>query len=274
MENGHTLKGQDWNNVAPRLGFAWTADRTGKTVIRGGYGMFYDRPSSAFINTVFSNYPFLREQEVTFPSRAVPMNSAWSQQDPQLGFNNYLPNRVVRAIGATGTYEIRDGTSVTRGADGTPNRTDPLTGQPILGNVAETFEFRAISRDLETPWIEQFGIGVQRELKPNLLLEVRYVGSRGHDLLESRAFNQPYDLNDPSTPDYIYERFNRAYVDAEFAQRCTECRGDGSRAWIRAGVWLCELGAGRDDRLQPQQRGPRQCHRVRVAGADPRVQLP
>ena len=37
-------------------------------VVRGGYGIFYDRPSAAFINTVFSNYPFLREQEVTFPA--------------------------------------------------------------------------------------------------------------------------------------------------------------------------------------------------------------
>ena len=125
---------------------------------------------------------------------------------------------MVRATGATGTYEIRDGTGVTRGADGTPNRTDPLTGQPILGNVAETFEFRAISRDLETPWIEQFGIGVQRELQPNLLLEARYVGSRGHNLLESRAFNQRYDLNDPSTPDYIFERFNQRVRRREFAR--------------------------------------------------------
>ena len=65
--NNHTLKGQDWNNVAPRLGFAWTPSQA--WVVRGGYGIFYDRPSAAFINTVFSNYPFLREQEVTFPAR-------------------------------------------------------------------------------------------------------------------------------------------------------------------------------------------------------------
>ena len=44
----------------------------GRWVVRGGYGIFYDRPSAAFINTVFSNYPFLREQEVTVPSRQVP----------------------------------------------------------------------------------------------------------------------------------------------------------------------------------------------------------
>ena len=71
-------------------------------VVRGGYGIFYDRPSAAFINTVFSNYPFLREQEVTFPGRAVPLNGAWSQQDPTFPFNQYLPNRVVRTAGADG----------------------------------------------------------------------------------------------------------------------------------------------------------------------------
>jgi hypothetical protein len=211
--NKHTLKGQDVDNLAPRLGFAWTPSASGRWVVRGGFGIFYDRPSAAFINTVFSNYPFLREQEVTFPSRQVPLNTAWSQQDPTYGFNRYLPNRVVRGPGAAGTYEIRDGTQVTRGADGTLNRTDPLTGQPILGNVAETFEFRAISRDLETPWLEQFGIGLQREIGRDLMIEARYVGSRGHKLLEARAFNQGYDLNDTSTPDYIYERFNTAYVD-------------------------------------------------------------
>ena len=212
--NNHTLNGQDWNNVAPRLGFAWTPGDTQKLVIRGGYGIFFDRPSAAFINTVFSNYPFLREQEVTFPGSTVPLNGAWSQQDPTFPFNQYLPNRIVRTTGATGTYQIRDGTNVTRGADGTLNPVDPATGQPTRGNIAETFEFRAIDRNLRTPYIQQYNFGIQRELGANLMLEVRYVGSKGTKLLEANAFNQGYDLNTADTPDHIFERFNQAYVAA------------------------------------------------------------
>jgi Carboxypeptidase regulatory-like domain len=60
----HTLNGQDWNNFQPRLGFAYSPSANGRLVVRGGYGVFYDRPSAAFMNTVFSNYPFLRESEV------------------------------------------------------------------------------------------------------------------------------------------------------------------------------------------------------------------
>ena len=211
-DNNHTLKGQDWNNVAPRVGFAWTPAQ--RWVVRGGYGIFYDRPSAAFINTVFSNYPFLREQEVTFPGSAVPMNRAWSQQDPNFPFNQYLPNRVVRTSGRNGTYQIRDGTEVTRGADGTPNPIDPLTGLPTHGNIAETFEFRAVDRDLHTPYVQQYNFGVQRELGKDLMVEVRYVGSRGNELLEARAFNQGFDLNSSDTPDHIFERFNQAYIAA------------------------------------------------------------
>jgi hypothetical protein len=212
--NNHTLKGQDWNNVAPRVGFAWKPGDSEKWAVRGGYGIFFDRPSAAFINTVFSNYPFLREQEVTFPASAVPLNAAWSQQDPTFPFNQYLPNRIVRTAGTGGTYQIRDGTDVTRGADGTLNPIDPATGLPARGNIAETFEFRAIDRNLRTPYVQQYNFGIQRELGANLMLEVRYVGSKGSKLLEARAFNQGYDLNAADTPDYIYERFNQAYVAA------------------------------------------------------------
>ncbi len=212
--NKHTMKGQDWNNVAPRLGVAWTPGDSNKLVVRGGYGVFFDRPSAAFINTVFSNYPFLREQEVTFPAGMVPMNGAWSQQDPLFPFNQYLPNRIVRTADAGGTSQIRDDTNVTRGADGTLNPNDPATGQPTRGNIAETFEFRAIDRNLRTPYMQQYNIGIQRELGTSLMLEVRYVGSKGTKLLESQAFNQGYDLNSAEMPDYIFDRFNNAYVAA------------------------------------------------------------
>ncbi len=176
--------------------------------------MFFDRPSAAFINTVFSNYPHLREEEVTFPGSNVPLELAWSQQDPNFPFNQYLPNRVVRTAGANGTYQIRDNTNVIRGADGTLNPIDPATGLPFRGNIAETFEFRAVDRNLRTPYVQQWNLGGQYEVTKNFLVEIRYVGSKGTKLLQATSFAQGFDLNDPNAPDFIFERFNRAYVAA------------------------------------------------------------
>jgi hypothetical protein len=203
--NNHTLNGQDRNNFAPRIGFAYSPFADSRMVIRGGYGVFYDRPSAAFINTIFSNYPFLREIEITVPSGNVPITTAFSQQNTSLPLNSWLPFRVTRTAGGGGTYVIRDNTGITL---------DPRLNVTPPGNIAETFEFRAIDRDLKTPYVQQFNLGVQYELTKNLMFEARYVHTRGQNLLQSLAFNQGFDLNDPSTPDHIYERFNQAYLAA------------------------------------------------------------
>jgi hypothetical protein len=174
-------------------------------VIRGGYGVFYDRPSAAFINTIFSNYPFLREIEITVPSGNVPIGSAFTQQPTTLPLSSWLPFRVMRTSGTGGSYVIRDNTGVTL---------DPRLNVTPPGNIAETFEFRAIDRDLKTPYVQQMNLGVQYELTKNLLFEARYVHTTGKNLLQALAFNQGFDLNDPSTPDHIFERFNQAYVAA------------------------------------------------------------
>jgi hypothetical protein len=205
--NKHSLNGQDTNNIAPRIGFAYNPFNNNKLVIRGGFGLFYDRPSAAFINTVFSNYPFLREVEITVPSGNVPYANAFNTNPTNIPLSSWLPFRIVRSSGTGGSYTIRDNTGVSVDPRG------QSTGS-ATGNIAETFEFRAVDRNLKTPYVQQWNIGAQYEIANGWLFEARYVGTRGRNLLQSVAFNQGYDLNDTNTPDHIFERFNQAYLAA------------------------------------------------------------
>lgn len=217
--NKHTLNGQDLNNFQPRFGFAWQPFKSNRFVVRGGYGIFFDRPSAAFINTLFSNYPFLREIEVTFPSGAVPLATAFSAQPTNLPFSNWLPMRVVFR---NNNYEIRDNTGVAGNTNSAglfvPNpNCEPFGlsgGGPCLGNIAETFEFRAIDRNLKVPYVEQWSFGYQYEFASDFLWELRYNGAKGNHLLMTTTLAQPFDLNDPNTPDYIFARLNQAYLNA------------------------------------------------------------
>ncbi len=53
---GRSYNAGKLNDFEPRVGFIYTPDESGKTSIRGGYGLFYDTPQM-FFDTRFSNAP-------------------------------------------------------------------------------------------------------------------------------------------------------------------------------------------------------------------------
>lgn len=62
----------DKNNFAPRIGFAWTLDKSEKTVLRAGYGVYYDQSPLAPGEALYFNAPFF-DINIYFPIQGLPL---------------------------------------------------------------------------------------------------------------------------------------------------------------------------------------------------------
>ena len=87
-ENGVPRAGyeSDKNNFAPRLGLAWSPFGTRKTVIRAGYGVYYNVSPLAPGQGIYFNQPFFNLQ-LFFPSQQgiITLDNPWPQ-DQQAPF--------------------------------------------------------------------------------------------------------------------------------------------------------------------------------------------
>jgi hypothetical protein len=63
-----TTQQNHWNNWAPRLGFAFDPTGSGRTSIRGGYGVFYSQVRQQANNQLSTNQPFSLKLVITNPS--------------------------------------------------------------------------------------------------------------------------------------------------------------------------------------------------------------
>jgi hypothetical protein len=147
-------------NFAPRVGFAYNVKGDGKTVVRGGFGIYY----SQIVDNSQANYALTGISGV-FNYTASP---------GQVGFPTTVASAPLPAFPAGAVAPVR--TIYLRPGDPTFAALG-LTGAPT---------------QLLNPYSEQWSIGVERSLKQGWILSVDYVGT--HTL----KINRPLDVDAPA----------------------------------------------------------------------------
>ena len=170
---GRRLFDDDLNNFAPQVGLAWDPFGDGRTVVRAGYRVSYviDNSLSAVFGAVDANPGLSVNQRAANLSGTVSSEGVPPVEAPLFQVPRTLP--------------------------------DQLALSPFNGLFTIDPNFR-------TPYVQQWTMGLSRQIFRDTTLEVRYVGNHAVKLGRAIDLNQPDFLSNG-----FLEDFQRARVNLE-----------------------------------------------------------
>lgn len=178
----------DYNNFAPRFGFAWDMFGSGKLVMRGGFGIFYDIEDGA-LNLQFGGLP-------PFAGVANEFNSGSS-------YAGTTGDPIADPFGTFGSTNVFPFPPSAVGTFGVPAISYGYTTYP---------HFR-------TPYSENFNYGFQWQATKDTMVEAVYVGSLGRKLISTAETNFP-------VPSVEMEQLNDfGFVNEDCARPLAACVG-------------------------------------------------
>jgi hypothetical protein len=140
---------KDTNNFAPRVGFAYDVTGQGKLVVRGGYGIGFDR----LYNNAYENIRF---------------------NPPHFADNNF--GALVNGVAAGPTYQPGI-------------YSVPFTANAQLASFGAKPTPRHIDEHLVTAYYQQIHLGFEYQVAPGYILETNYIGTLGRKLIGLKDIN-------------------------------------------------------------------------------------
>jgi Carboxypeptidase regulatory-like domain/TonB dependent receptor len=155
----------DYHDFGPRLGFAYQLTGDGKTVLRGGYGLFYFIDRGGISNQLAQNPPFAGENSVTYEQGYRITLTGSLPCEP-----NCTPAELI-STNATGPLPSGSFTNLNLSAP---------TGVSVVGLLSQNV----------TPEVSEWNLQLQRQIGTNESLSLAYVGTHGAHLMRNYNANQ------------------------------------------------------------------------------------
>ncbi len=161
----------DRNNIAPRLGITHALDDNGKSVVRGGYGIFYNRTVLGAIDDTIEQSKFTASNVLSFPANSADPGPAAGRfpTDPYLMNGPFLNRTLLESQYPTGALLKNAGVVV--------------------------FD----SPDRRQPYAHQFTVGYSRQLAASLAVQADYIRMVNKDMFLSRNLNPALRANTSRT---------------------------------------------------------------------------
>ncbi len=151
------FRGTDAVNLAPRFGFAWSPGGSDKTVVRGGFGIFYDAFPAVYGDLSMTNIPNqVNEALFGAPGVGIP----WADQTTPAG---------AWSVASSSAAAIRNGFA--NGASfNSLSAGLPSFSAPNINSFAGTFQ---------TPRYQEWSLQLEQQLDDKSSVTLAYVGNHG-----------------------------------------------------------------------------------------------
>jgi hypothetical protein len=173
----YAYPGVDTIDWSPRLGFSYSPGTSGRTIISGGAGMFYDNAPAGLVDNLNSDPPATVAIRVRPAGGVLPFDPAGGAAIYAASAQSFNINKSFNQISA----ELQS-----------------------LGSVFEAPSFNYFNGTIHSPVYQEWNLQIQRDLGKSYALILAYNGNHGIKIPYSNTWGNAYDPESFGLPGALY----------------------------------------------------------------------